>query len=46
VNDKNRLAIANRTVKTLLTIITTVTGAVAVGTVAVITSHRVGVGSG
>jgi hypothetical protein len=44
VNGSSRLAIANRTVKTLLTIIAMVTGVVAVGTVAVITSPRVGVG--
>ena len=44
VNGSSRLAIANRTVRTLLTIIATVTGVVAVGTVAVITSPRVGVG--
>jgi hypothetical protein len=43
-NGSSRLAIANRTVRTLLTIIATVTGVVAVGTVAVITSPRVGVG--
>jgi hypothetical protein len=45
-NGSSRLAIANRTVRTLLTIIATVTGVVAVGTVAVITSPRVGVGWG
>jgi hypothetical protein len=46
VNGSSRLAIANRTVRTLLTIIATVTGVVAVGTVAVIMSPRVGVGWG
>jgi hypothetical protein len=46
VNGSSRWAIANRTVRTLLTIIATVTGVVAVGTVAVITSPRVGVGWG
>ncbi len=45
-NGSSRLAIANRTVRTLLTIIAMVTGVVAVGTVAVITSPRVGVGWG
>jgi hypothetical protein len=44
VNGSSRLAIANRTVRTLLTTIATVTGVVAVGTVAVITSPQVGVG--
>ncbi|MCZ8101175.1 MAG: hypothetical protein O9972_25130 [Burkholderiales bacterium] len=46
VNGSSRLVIANRTVRTLLTIIATVTGVVAVGTVAVIMSPRVGVGWG
>jgi len=43
-NGSSRLAIANRPDRTLLTIIAPVTGVVAVGTVAVITTPRVGVG--